>query len=70
MHFAGPALQPSALLLGDKILVNEEQLAAGVNTSKIHMDWMIGSPNVEVDGILQSGERVALMRGNDWVEPV
>lgn len=51
-------------------LTDEEQLAAGVNTSKIHMDWMIGSPNVEVDGILQSGERVALMRGNDWVEPV
>jgi aminopeptidase len=47
-----------------------EKLAAGANQSKVHMDWMIGSPEVEVDGILQSGERVALMRGNDWVEQV
>lgn len=51
-------------------LSEDKKLAAGANQSNIHSDWMIGSPEVEVDGILQSGERVALMRGNDWVESV
>lgn len=57
-------------LPGHDDLSDAEQLAAGANQSKIHSDWMIGSPEVEVDGILQSGERIALMRGLDWVEPV
>lgn len=51
-------------------LSESDQLAAGSNDSKIHVDWMIGSPEVEVDGILPSGERKPLMRGSDWVESV
>ena len=57
-------------LPGHDDLSEEAQLAAGANKSKIHVDWMIGSPEVEVDGILPNGERVALMRGMDWVESV
>jgi aminopeptidase len=57
-------------LPGHDDLDPEVQLAVGANQSKIHTDWMIGSPEVEVDGILQSGERIQLMRGFDWVEPV
>ncbi len=51
-------------------LSDDEKLAAGANTSKIHVDWMIGSKDVEVDGVLASGERKPLMRGMDWVEAV
>ena len=37
-----------------------------VNTSATHVDFMIGSPEVEVDGITADGERVPVMRGGDW----
>ncbi|OLV18973.1 aminopeptidase [Deinococcus marmoris] len=41
--------------------------AAGGNDSLIHVDWMIGTPDTDVDGITASGEREALMRGGEWV---
>ncbi|MVN86993.1 aminopeptidase [Deinococcus sp. HMF7620] len=42
--------------------------AAGGNAdSLIHVDWMIGTAQTDVDGITASGEREALMRGGEWV---
>ncbi|CAM4090216.1 aminopeptidase [Deinococcus marmoris] len=41
--------------------------AAGGNDSLIHVDWMIGTPGTDVDGITASGEREPLMRGGEWV---
>jgi aminopeptidase len=37
-----------------------------VNESGTHIDFMIGSPELEVDGITPGGERVPVMRGGDW----
>ena len=37
-----------------------------VNVSAIHVDFMIGSPEVDVDGITADGERVPLLRGGAW----
>jgi aminopeptidase len=37
------------------------------NHSSIHVDFMIGSPQLDVDGITDSGERVALLRGGEWL---
>jgi aminopeptidase len=37
-----------------------------VNRSAIHIDFMIGSPEVEVDGITREGERVPVLRNGDW----
>ena len=37
-----------------------------VNSSQIHVDFMFGSDEVEVDGVTRSGERVALLRGGAW----
>ncbi len=34
----------------------EEKLAAGMNTSLIHVDWMIGSGELDVDGIGRDGK--------------
>ena len=42
--------------------------AAGGNVSMIHIDWMIGSPEVDVDGLGANGERIPLMRAGRWVE--
>jgi aminopeptidase len=37
-----------------------------VNESRIHVDFMIGSPELDVDGITGSGERVPVLRGGAW----
>ncbi|MBZ6075194.1 aminopeptidase [Microvirga puerhi] len=48
--------------------MSEEQLAScGANKSLIHIDWMIGSGQVDVDGITADGRSEPLMRGGEWV---
>jgi aminopeptidase len=45
-----------------------EQLAArGANASLIHIDWMIGSGEVDVDGLTKTGEAEPLMRRGEFV---
>jgi aminopeptidase len=48
-------------------LTPEERSERGVNHSSIHTDFMIGSTDVEVDGITAAGEAVPILRGGDWV---
>ena len=44
------------------------QLAAlGANESLIHVDWMIGSAEMDVDGISADGNAEPLMRKGAWV---
>ena len=49
--------------------LSPEQVAAqGGNSSLIHIDWMIGSDRIDIDGLTQSGERVPVMRGGEWAQ--
>ncbi len=45
----------------------EELARRGANASLIHIDWMIGSAEVDVDGITQDGRAEPLMRRGEWV---
>ena len=48
--------------------MSEEELAAhGSNRSLIHIDWMIGSDEVDLDGINGDGSVEAVMRKGEWV---
>ncbi|GIW35006.1 MAG: aminopeptidase [Meiothermus sp.] len=55
-------------LEGGHGLTPEQKRAAGANDSLIHIDWMIGSEHVDVDGITPSGLAEPLMRGGEWVD--
>ena len=44
----------------------EEHEAAGLNESRTHVDFMIGSPEVEVDGVEPGGATVPLLRDTRW----
>jgi aminopeptidase len=46
--------------------VEDEADRARVNTSGIHVDFMIGSNEVDVDGITSEGDRVPVLRGGSW----
>jgi aminopeptidase len=48
-------------------LGKDELASRGANTSLIHIDWMIGSAQVDVDGLSADGHAEPLMRHGDWV---
>ncbi len=47
-------------------LTDEELLAMGINRARCHTDLMIGSDEVEVDGIEAGGALIPLLRGSEW----
>jgi aminopeptidase len=50
---------------GDKL--TPEQIAAqGGNKSFIHIDWMIGSDQIDIDGMHADGRRVPVFRKGEW----
>jgi len=52
---------------GGKTMSREELDANGVNASITHVDFMIGSANMDIDGIQQDGTVVPVFRGGNWV---
>jgi aminopeptidase len=53
-------------LTGGEELTDEEFNAAGGNTSINHVDFMIGSPQMDIDGIREDGTREPVMRQGEW----
>jgi len=50
---------------GDKL--SEAELSArGANRSLIHIDWMIGSGKIDVDGVHADGSSEPVMRAGEW----
>ena len=49
-------------------MASDTELATrGANSSLIHIDWMIGSGEIDVDGVLPGGTAEPVMRGGEWV---
>ena len=44
----------------------EELQQKGGNQSLIHVDWMMGSDAVDIDGITKTGEVIPVMRKGEW----
>lgn len=51
----------------DQDLTEAELAQRGANRSLIHVDWMIGSPETDVDGIDAEGREEPVMRKGAWV---
>jgi aminopeptidase len=65
-HIALGQAYSSCLRDGDKLTPG--QLAAkGANDSLIHVDWMIGSDKLDIDGMTASNTVEPLMRQGEWV---
>jgi aminopeptidase len=65
-HIALGQAYSSCLEGGDK-LTPEELAARGANDSLIHVDWMIGSGALDIDGETATGSIEPLMRKGEWV---
>jgi aminopeptidase len=51
----------------DGAQLSQDQIKAqGGNSSLIHIDWMIGSDKVDIDGVKPDGSRVPVMRQGEW----
>jgi aminopeptidase len=57
----------STCVKGGDQLSPEELAAKGANDSLIHVDWMIGSSEMDLDGITATGAAEPLMRKGEWV---
>lgn len=53
-------------LAGGEELNDEEFNAVGGNVSLNHVDFMIGSPQMDIDGITEDGAREPVMRQGEW----
>jgi aminopeptidase len=65
-HIALGQAYSTCLIDGEK-LTPEELAAKGANESLIHVDWMIGSAAMDLDGVTASGVEEPLMRQGEWV---
>jgi aminopeptidase len=55
-----------ALGSGYSLGVETSEDLARVNDSVVHVDFMIGSPELDVDGITREGDAVPLLRSGAW----
>ncbi|MCX5517274.1 aminopeptidase [Kaistia defluvii] len=51
---------------GGDTMSQEDLAARGANKSLIHIDWMIGSRHIDIDGIGQDGAVEPIMRQGEW----
>ncbi|GGG84768.1 aminopeptidase [Salipiger pallidus] len=56
----------SKCFLDGASLSGDEIAEKGGNSSLIHVDWMIGGPDTDIDGITANGTRVPVFRKGEW----
>ena len=64
-HIAVGQAYPSNLQGGTKMSA-EELKEAGLNRSNVHVDFMVGNAEMDIDGIREDGSRVPIFRKGEW----
>ena len=57
----------STCIAGGAAMSRDELERRGANQSLIHIDWMIGSAEIDVDGVRTDGGTEPVMRAGEWV---
>ncbi len=65
-HLAIGKAYPTTVKEGEK-LSKKQLLSQGVNDSVEHVDFMIGTDDLYIDGITFKGEKIPLFRDGEWV---
>jgi len=60
------ATSPSDAPTASRSSTDEEFISAGGNVSLNHVDFMIGSPEMDIDGLKEDGTREPVMRTGEW----
>ncbi|MDU5510235.1 aminopeptidase [Enterococcus gilvus] len=64
-HLALGAAYPFSVEGGTE-MTKTELAAAGLNSSQTHVDFMVGSAQMMIDGIRKDGTKVPIFRNGDW----
>ncbi|BDH63165.1 aminopeptidase [Lysinibacillus sp. PLM2] len=64
-HIAIGSAYPTTIQ-GGTTMSQDELRASGLNLSTVHVDFMIGSNQMDIDGIKQDGTSVPIFRNGDW----
>jgi len=67
-HFALGKAYPTCID-GGSDMSKEQLLAAGANDSLVHVDFMVGSADLEITGTRPDGTEVAVFRKGNFVRP-
>ncbi len=68
-HFAFGEAYPECVE-GSDSMSREELAAMGVNQAETHVDFMVGTPTMDVTGITASGQRIPIMRAGQFTDAV
>lgn len=66
-HLALGAAYPTCITDG-KTFNDDELRAAGLNRSQIHVDFMIGAPDLEITATTVDGRKIPVFRDGKWAE--
>jgi aminopeptidase len=58
---------PGGVVDGESMTADERE-AVGINSSQTHVDFMIGTPTMDVTGIMADGVRVPIMQQGHFVD--
>ena len=47
-------------------MTSEERQALGSNDSMIHIDFMVGGPDLDITGVTKDGQRLAILSQGEW----
>ncbi len=64
-HFAVGRAFPSCIKGGEK-MSKEKQLAAGLNDSFEHVDFMVGTPDLSIEATTEKGEKIVIFKDGNW----